>query len=146
MMLIKRDIFAACFDNFDYYLISKYDEAKMQEILNTEGMIRSISKIKAIVNNAKRFIEIISEFESFDNYIWSFSDYKTIVYKHHQNGNWETKNELSDRISYDLKKRGFKYLGSITVYSHLQSCGIINDHENDCYKYRELLEYPHIVI
>ena len=77
--------------------------------------------------------------KSFDNYIWSFSNYKIMVYHKHQQGYEEVKNSLSDRLSCDLKKRGFKYLGSITIFSHLQACGIINDHDCNCFRYKELL-------
>ena len=109
-------------------------------ILNTEGMIRSKRKIEAIINNAKCFLKVIDEWGSFDRYIWSFSEGYTFIYRKHQRGEGEARNELSDRLSRDMKKRGFKYLGSITIYSHLQACGIINDHEPGCFKYEELLK------
>lgn len=140
LMLKKRDIFRTCFDNFDFRLIARYDDVKIESIVNTEGMIRSRRKIEAVINNARCFLKVIEEWGSFDKYIWSFSDYHTMVYVKHQQGKWEASNELSDRMSKDMKKRGFKYLGSITLYSHLQSCGIINDHETSCYKYQELLD------
>lgn len=139
MMLKKRDIFKKSFDNYDYNKIANYDDFKIESIMNTEGMIKSKKKILAIVNNARAFLEIIDEFGSFDNYIWSFSNYKIMVYHKHQQGYEEVKNSLSDRLSCDLKKRGFKYLGSITIFSHLQACGIINDHDCNCFRYKELL-------
>lgn len=139
LMLKKREIFRQCFDDFDYHRIADYDEQKIQSIMDTEGMIRSKRKIEAIINNAKCFLKVIDEWGSFDKYLWSFSDYCTMVYAKHQQGFWETRNELSDRLSKDMKKRGFKYLGSITVYSHLQACGMINDHACNCYKYEKLL-------
>ncbi len=144
MMLKKREVFRACFDNFDYNVIEKYDEKKILDILTTEGMIKSRRKIEAIINNAKHFLEIIKEFGSFDNYIWSFSDYQTFVYIKHQQGNGEVSNELSDRLSKDMKKRGFKYLGSITIFSHLQACGIINDHACSCWMYEELIKRANV--
>lgn len=144
MMLKKRDIFKKCFDNFDYLLISAYDENKIESIMKTDGMIKSRRKIEAIINNAKCFLKVIKEFGSFDNYIWSFSDNCTMVYVKHQQGQGEVRNELSDRLSKDMKKRGFKYLGSITIFSHLQACGIINDHSCNCYKYKELLQKGNI--
>lgn len=144
MMLKKRDIFKKCFDNFDYLLISAYDENKIESIMKTDGMIKSRRKIEAIINNAKCFLKVINEFGSFDNYIWSFSDNCTMVYVKHQQGQGEVRNELSDRLSKDMKKRGFKYLGSITIFSHLQACGIINDHSCNCYKYKELLQKGNI--
>ena len=139
MMLKKRDIFKKCFDNYDYNKIANYDDFKIESIMNTDGMIKSKMKILAIVNNARAFLKIIDEFGSFDNYIWSFSNYRIMVYHKHQQGYEEVKNSLSDRLSCDLKKRGFKYLGSITIFSHLQACGIINDHDCNCFRYQELL-------
>lgn len=140
LMLKKREIFRQCFDDFDYHRIAAYDEEKIQSIMNAEGMIRSRRKIEAIINNAKCFLQVIEEWGSFDKYIWSFSDYCTMVYMKHQQGLWEVRNELSDRLSKDMKKRGFKYLGSVTVFSHLQACGMINDHACNCYKYQKLLQ------
>lgn len=144
LMLKKREIFRSCFDNFDFRRVAEFDDAKIDSIMNTEGMIKSRRKIEAIVNNAKCFLRVIEEWGSFDKYIWSFSDYHTMVYVKHQQGEWVAKNELSDRMSKDMKKRGFKYLGSITLYSHLQACGMINDHEISCYKYQELLDTANV--
>lgn len=144
MMLKKREIFRKSFDNFDYQLIAFYDDDKVERIMNTDGMIKSRRKITAIISNAKCFLNVIKEFGSFDNYIWSFSNNYTIVYVKHQQGQAEVRNELSDRLSKDMKKRGFKYLGSITIFSHLQACGIINDHSCNCYKYKELLQKGNI--
>lgn len=137
MMLNKRDIFRQCFDNFDYEKIIHYDEKKIQEIMETPGMIRSPRKIKAIITNAMAYMEIIREYGSFDRFLWAYTDGKTMVYKSHQQCP-AASNELSDAISKELKKRGFKYLGSITVYSHLQACGMINDHEESCFMYPAL--------
>ena len=145
MILKKREVFRKCFDDFDFTLIAKYDDGKIKSILNEEGMIKSRRKIEAIINNANCFLDIIDEFGYFDKYIWSFSDYKTVIYKSHQEGNWEVRNEISDALAKDMKKRGFKYLGSVTIYSHLQACGMINDHELCCDKYDELLKSDHII-
>ena len=139
MMLKKREIFRSCFDNFDYEKIALYKEADIERILGTEGMIRSRGKINAVIGNAQGFLRIIDEFGSFDKFLWSFSEGNTYVYIKHQKGQWEDKNVLSDRISKELKKRGFKYLGSITVYSHLQACGIINDHSPQCFMYDKII-------
>lgn len=144
MMLKKREIFRKCFDGFDFTLIAGYGEEKVAEILNTEGMIRSERKVRAIINNAKCFQQIIEEYGSFDKYIWSFSDNQTYVYIKHQQGFWETKNELSDRLAKDMKKRGFKYLGSTTIFSHLQACGIINDHSTECWMYEKLIQEANV--
>ena len=135
MMINKREIFRKCFDNFEYDLIAKYNENDIKRIMSCEGMIKSRRKIEAIINNAKCFQKIRKEFKSFCNYIWSYSDNKTILYDKHESGYIPTSNALSDMICKDLKKRGFKFLGSITIYSHLQASGIINDHDKNCPRY-----------
>lgn len=146
LMLKKREIFRKCFDNFDYEKTAFYGETQINDILNTPDMIRSERKIRAIINNANMFLKIRQEFGSFDKYLWGFSDNKTIVYKAHADEGVPASNELSDRISVDLKKRGFKYLGSITVYSHLQACGIINDHCTECFRYGQLIGKDNVII
>lgn len=146
MMLKKRDIFRKCFSNFDIKTVAQLGEVEIEQILQTEGMIKSRRKIDAIINNAKCFLAVIEEFGSFDNYIWSYSDNHTLIYRKHQEGEIVASNELSDRVSKDLKKRGFKYLGSITVYSHLQACGIINDHEPQCWMYEDIVSKANIKI
>jgi DNA-3-methyladenine glycosylase I len=132
LILQKREIFRTCFDDFDYDRVADYGEADVQRILETPGMIRSRRKIEAVIKNARCFREIRAEFGSFSAYIWAFSDGKTILYRGHEKGLIPAANGLSDRISRDLKARGFSYLGSVTVYSHLQACGIINDHCEGC--------------
>lgn len=139
LMLKKREIFRQCFDEFDYRKVAEYGEKKIEEIMETPGMIRSRRKIQAVISNARVFLSIMEEFGSFDRYLWNYTDGKTLVYKSHQT-QWVASNELSDRISKDLRRRGFKYLGSITVYSHLQACGMINDHEERCFRYREICD------
>ena len=143
MMINKRDIFRECFNNFEYDKIADYDETDIERILNTDGMIRSRRKIEAVINNARCFRKIMEEYGSFSEYLWAYSDGKTILYQKHAEGYIPVSNGLSDKISRDLKKRGFKYLGTITVYSHLQACGIINDHDKNCHRYKEIVEnYP----
>lgn len=143
MMIQKREVFRACFDGFDYEKVVKYNESDVARIMAAEGMIRSPRKIRAIIHNAECFMKIREEFGSFSDYLWSYSAGKTILYAGHQKGILPVKNGLSDRISKELKKRGFKYMGSITVYSHLQACGIINDHVETCFRYRYIIEnYP----
>ena len=134
MILKKREILRQCFENFDFNKIALYDEKDIERIMKTEGMIKSERKIKAVINNAKLYIDIIKEHESFDKYLWNYSQFKTLIYINHKSS-ITTQNYLSNIISKDLKKRGFKYLGSITIYAHLQACGIINDHEPDCFMY-----------
>ena len=132
LMMKKREIFRACFDQFDYDRIAVYGESDVERVLNTEGMIRSRRKIEAVIHNARCFQAIRAEFGSFSDWLWAFSDGKTILYSGHEDGLVPVSNGLSDKISKELKRRGFKYLGSITVYSHLQACGISNDHGSDC--------------
>ena len=145
MMINKREIFRKCFDNFEYDLIAKYTEKDIARIMNTDGMIKSKRKIEAIINNAKCFQKIREEYGSFCNYLWAYSDNKTILYENHELGYIPVSNGLSDKISKDLKKRGFKFMGSITMYSHLQACGIINDHDKNCKRYEYInSNYPTI--
>ena len=139
MMIQKREIFRECFDNFDFDKVSAYDETDIERIMDTEGMIRSRRKIEAVIHNAQCFQKIRAEFGSFSDYIWGFTKGKTYLYMGHQKGTVPARNGLSDRISADLKKRGLKYMGSVTVYSHLQACGIINDHCEGCFRYQELI-------
>ncbi len=138
LMIKKREIFRACFDHFDYEKIALYDVSDAERIMNTPGMIRSVPKIKAVIHNANCFMEIRLEFGSFSKYLWGFSGGKTILYNKHSEGFIPVSNGLSDAISRDLKKRGFQYLGSVTVYSHLQACGIINDHDASCPCYQKI--------
>lgn len=143
MMIQKREIFRQCFDDFDYRKVADYNEEDILRILDTQGMIRSRRKIEAVIHDARCFLKVQEEFGSFSTYLWGFSKGKTILYAGHQKGMIPTKNGLSDMVSKDLKKRGFKYLGSVTVYSHLQACGIINDHVETCFRYADILEnYP----
>ena len=140
IVLKKREIFRSCFDNFDYGKVAEYDPKDIERIMNTPGMIRSQRKIEAVIGNAKCFQKIREEFGSFSDYLWDWTDGKILLYKGHELGNIPAKNELSDKISKDLKKRGMKYLGSITVYSHLQASGIINDHIKECDCFKSLIK------
>lgn len=139
LVMKKREIFRDCFDGFDFKKVADYDEKDIERIYNTPGMIRSLPKIRAVINNARCFVAICEEFGSFCDYLWGFTNGKTVLYNKHAEGFIPVSNGLSDDISRDLKKRGFKYLGSVTVYSHLQSCGIINDHSKDCPCYEKIL-------
>lgn len=141
MIINKRDIFRKCFDNFDYDKIALYTAKDINRIMNAEGMIKSPRKIEAIIHNAKCFQQIRAEFGSFCEYLWRYSDGKTIMYDKHNDGYIPVSNGLSDKISKDLKKRGFKFLGTITVYSHLQACGMINDHDKNCPRYKYIITH-----
>lgn len=143
LIMKKRDIFRKCFDNFNYDTVAQFKKADVERILSTEGMLKSIKKINAIINNAKCYRKIRKEFGTFCEYIWSYTDGKTIVYDGHKEGKIPVSNGLSKKISKDLKKRGFKFIGEITVYSHLQACGIINDHSEDCPQFEKINKtYP----
>ena len=139
LMLQKREIFRKCFDNFDYEKVARYDKSDIDRIMSTNGMIKSRRKIEAVINNAKYFQKIREEFGSFCEFLWAYSDGKTILYEDHEKGWIPASNGLSERISKDLKLRGSKFLGPTTVYSHLQACGIINDHGSDCECYKKII-------
>ena len=134
-VLRKRENYRTAYDNFDPLKVSLYDDEKLEELMQNSGIIRNRKKIEASINNAKRFLEIQKEFGSFDNYIWGFVDGKSV--KNHWNNIKEVPatSELSDKVSKDLKNRGFKFLGTTIVYAHLQATGIINDHLVDCFRY-----------
>ncbi len=140
LMLKKREIFRQCFEGFLVEKVAAYTEADVKRIMKTPGMIRSEGKIRAIIGNARCVQIIQEEFGSFSNYLWGYSDGKTLLYESHGNGAVPASNQLSEKISKDLKKRGFKYMGAVTVYSHLQACGIINDHAKDCPCFRNILK------
>lgn len=132
-ILKKRENYRKAFDGFDPSLVARYGEEKVEELLINQGIIRNRSKIESAINNAKCFLKIQKEFGSFDSYIWSFVDYKTIINSIGKLSEIPAKSNLSDQISKDLKIRGFKFLGSITVYSYLQAVGIIDDHMDTCF-------------
>ena len=139
LMLKKREIFRECFCNFEYDRIAEFGDEDIERILNTEGMIRSPRKVQAVINNAQCYQKVREEFGSFCDYIWRYSGGKTILYQGHDKGPIPVSNGLSDRISKDLKKRGFKYVGAVTIYSHLQACGIICDHDPECPCYQKIV-------
>ncbi len=138
IVLNKREAFREAFDNFDPEKVSKYDEKKLEELVQNKAIIRNKMKIAACVNNAQRFLEIQKEFGSFDRYIWGFVNGKPIVNKFSALNQLPAKTELSDRISADLKKRGFKFVGSTVIYAHMQATGMVNDHLVNCYRYKEI--------
>ncbi len=143
LMLRKREVFRQCFDRFDFRKIAKYTEEDVARILATDGMIRSRAKVLAIINNARAFLRVRDEFGTFSRYIWDFGGGKTILYAGHARGRLPARNGLSTDLSADLRRRGFKYLGPVVVYSHLQACGIVNDHSDDCPRYHEIIrDYP----
>jgi len=134
-VLKKRKNYKKAFDNFNYKNIARYDEKKVQELLNDAGIIRNKLKIRSTIRNAKVFLEIQKEFGSFDKYIWGFVNFKQVQNKFKSMKELPAKTELSDKISKDLKKRGMNFVGSTIIYAYLQAIGIVNDHQIDCYKY-----------
>ena len=131
-ILQKRENFRKAFDNFDYRKMAEYDEMKLNELLKNEGIIRNRLKINSTVTNARAFMKIQEEFGSFAKYIWKFTDNKRIINKWKELSEVPATSELSDKISKDLKKRGFKFVGSTIIYSFLQAIGIIDDHLMSC--------------
>lgn len=132
-VLIKRENFRKALDNFDYKKIVKYDDKKVEELLQNEGIIRNKLKIRATISNAIAFMKVQKEFGSFSKYIWNFVDGKPIDNKPKSLKEVPATTPLSDAISKDLKKRGFKFVGSTVIYAHMQATGMINDHVEDCF-------------
>ncbi len=137
-VLKKRDNYKKAYDNFDPLRVARYDDQKITQLLNNAGIIRNRRKIEASVNNAKRFLEIQKEFGNFDSYIWRFVNNKPVVNSWKRDSDIPSSTILSDTISSDLKRRGFKFIGSTIIYAHLQATGIINDHIVDCFRYKQL--------
>lgn len=137
-ILHKRKNFRKAFDNFDFNKIEEYDKRKINSLMKDEGIIRNKLKIQAAVTNAKAFIQIRKEFGTFDKYIWSFVNYKPIINKFKSLEELPARTELSDKISDDLKKRGFKFVGSTVIYAHMQATGMVNDHLVSCYRHKKL--------
>ena len=137
-VLRKRENFRKAFDHFDYKKIAQYDEKKFDSLLQNEGIIRNKLKIKATITNAMAFLEVQKEFGSFSKYIWQFIDGKPIKNKYNNMSELPANTILSDTISADLKKRGFKFVGSTVVYAHMQATGMVNDHLTSCFRYNEV--------
>ena len=137
-VLRKRENFRKAFDDFDYKKIAKYQQPQIDALLQDAGIIRNKLKVKATITNAQAFMKIQDEFGSFSKYIWDFVDGKPIKnsVKHYKEAPGNT--PLSDIISKDLKKRGFKFVGSTVVYAHMQATGMVNDHEVSCFRYHEV--------
>lgn len=139
-VLKKREIFCACFDGFDFDKVAAYGEADVERILAVPGVIRSRRKIEAVIQNARCVQQIRAEFGSFSDYLWSWTGGKTLLYRGHDQGLIPAATPLSDRIAKDLKRRGLKFIGSVTVYAHLQAAGLVNDHFKSCFRYQQLVD------
>lgn len=133
-ILKKRDNFRNAFDQFDYKKIAQYNEVKVAELMQDAGIIRNSLKIKGTIANAIAFMEVQQEFGSFSQYIWKFTGGKPIENNVKKMSDIKSTTPLSDAISKDLKKRGFKFVGSTVVYAHMQATGMVNDHVEDCWK------------
>jgi len=137
-ILKKRKNYKKAFDNFNAKIIAQYDARKVKELLNNEGIVRNRLKISAAIGNAKAFLEVKKEFGTFDKYIWQFVGGKPIINKFKSIKELPAKTEISDAMSKDLKKRGFKFVGSTICYAFMQAVGMVNDHETSCFRYEEL--------
>lgn len=138
-VLKKREAFRKAFDGFDPELVALYDDKKIRELMANESIIRNRLKINAAVNNAKVFLDVSKRYGSFNQLIWGYVNFAPIT------GHWDKIEDmpattpLSDQISKDLKKMGFKFVGSTTIYAFMQAIGIVNDHTTDCFVYKELV-------
>ena len=133
MILKKRENFRKAFANFDYKVVAVFDDYEIEQLLKNEGIVRNKLKIKATISNAIAFIKVQEEFGSFSKYIWNFTDGKPIENNPKSLKEVPATTPLSDAISKDLKKRGFKFVGSTVVYAHMQATGMVNDHVEDCW-------------
>jgi len=133
-VLRKRENYRKAFDRFDPKKIIKYKEKKIATLLQNKGIIRNKLKVNSVVTNAKIFLEVQKEFGSFDQYIWQFTDHKTIVNRPKTLADLPATSKESDAMSKDLKKRGFKFIGSTICYAFMQACGMVDDHVMDCWK------------
>ena len=137
-ILKKREAYREAFDGFDPAKVALYDEAKVEELMQNAGIVRNRLKINAAITNAKLFLDVVEEFGSFDAFLWGYVDGSPIVNRWCSEDEIPASTPLSDRISKDLKKRGFKFVGSTIVYAYMQSIGMVNDHVTGCFVYREL--------
>jgi len=134
-ILNKRENFRKAFDHFDYHKIAEYSESKYDSLLEDAGIIRNKLKIKSAISNARIFIKVQKEFGSFSNFIWAYVGGKPIVNQFRSKEDVPATTSLSDKISKDLKQRGFKFVGSTVVYAFMQAIGMVNDHTTNCFKY-----------
>lgn len=139
-ILKRREGYRAAFDNFDPEQVARYDENRIQTLLQDKGIIRNRQKVRSAVNNARCFLAVQDEFGSFDRYIWSFVDGKPIVNRFATMADIPAETPLSVQLSKDLKKRGFSFVGPTIMYAHMQAIGMVNDHIVDCFRYRELVD------
>ena len=137
-VLRKRTNFSAAFDAFDYHKIAHYDQKKQAALLKDSGIIRNRSKIEAAIHNAQAFLNIQEKYESFNRFIWDFTEGKSIQNKFKTLEELPPFTPLAEKISKALKKEGFKFVGPTVIYSHMQATGMVNDHVVDCYRHLEI--------
>jgi DNA-3-methyladenine glycosylase I len=138
-VLKKRDNYRIAFDNFEPQKVAKYDEAKIEELLQNSGIIRNRLKIESTINNARRFLEVQHAFGSFSKYIWGFVGGKPKINTIRKLSDYPATSNESDALSKDLKTRGFKFMGSTICYAHMQATGMVNDHSLDCFRRKEIM-------
>ncbi len=138
-VLRKRENYRNAFDSFDPVKVAGYDEKKIETLLQDAGIIRNRLKINSAVTNARAFLDVQAEYGSFDAFIWDFTDGTPIINQWKSLKEIPAKTPLSDTISKELKKRGFKFVGSTIIYAHMQATGMVNDHTVDCFRYKELI-------
>ncbi len=139
-ILKKRDNYRKCFDNFNAKKIAQYDKRKISELMRNEGIIRNRLKIESVISNAIAYLEVKKEFSSFSKYIWSFLDNKPIENRWRELKSVPSSTDISDKLSKDLKKRGFKFVGSTICYAFMQAIGLVNDHTTDCFRHKEIIK------
>lgn len=140
-ILKKRKNYRKAFNNFNPTKIAFYDENKVKELLEDSGIVRNKLKIRASIQNAKMYLDVVDEFGSFNNYIWQFTGGKPIINYWERLNQVPAKTKESDLMSKDLKRRGFKFVGSTICYAFMQATGMVNDHLTGCFRHRELLHY-----
>ena len=139
-ILKRRDGYRKAFANFDPASVARFPDQMVDELMQDSGIIRNRLKISAAINNARRFLELQEEFGSFDHYIWSFVNHSPIDNHLTEKGPYPATSKESDALSKDLKKRGFRFVGSTIIYAHMQACGLVNDHVKECFRHSQVSE------
>lgn len=137
-VLKKRENYRKAYENFDPAKIASFNEKKINELTADQRIIRNKLKIRSSISNAQLFLKIQEEFGSFDRYFWNFVDHRPVQNEFHTISDLPATTEVSDSIAKDLKKKGFKFMGSTIVYAHMQACGLVNDHVMGCFRYRDV--------
>lgn len=139
-VLKRREGYKKAFADFDPAVVAEFPDSMVEELLQDKGIIRNRMKISAAINNARRFLEVKDEFGSFDSYIWSYVNHSPINNHLSQSGDYPATSPESDALSKDMKKRGFRFVGSTILYAHMQACGLVNDHVVECFRHKEIID------